>query len=532
MKVLFNDETKVLYESLFKEAMAVLNEGKADTDEGYVVIEDLPSYYQVLDQLKDLGLARFARVPVTEESFYIDADSRKITVPSAFDANGIAVQFDHTAETLYFTIDRYFDDFDLTVCNPANQQEGAYYGRCMIQWKNAAGDIGYDKAYMFDEGSDVATDDNYNMITFGWPLHEEITNVSGKLEFSVIFEVIENENEPNSKILYSFNTLPATCMIQPNLVPDENHYKGVAPEDVSALMSSALRPSFSGVFNSALGQKAYFLPDGDLPVTLDLVDGSYVLEVKADGSGELLYKWYKDGLQIEGADQATYTATIAGRYYVMVGNQNKDRVRWTQSQVCHIPEASELYYSVDLGPKGYANGTEVTVQVGGLNEDKKPLESVVGTVSFQWYKRDAQGVVTSIEGATGASYILNETDGPGHYYVVAKAFNNNDYSEDTKSSEMEVKLVAHSPSSVLLEWNEDSKKFIATPAIDYPTDLVYEWLHLDSLTKVVTRDVNEYAPTAAGSYQCIVYQNPWYDDPVWGTESDPPTSSNVVSITL
>lgn len=530
MKVLFNDETKVLYESLFKEAMDILNKGKPK--EEHVVIENLPSYYKVLDQLKRLGLTKFVRIPVTEELFHIDADTRDITVPSAFNKNGVAVQFDHTAETLYFTIDRYFDDFDLALCNPANAKEGAYYGRCMIQWQAPNNDVGYDKVYMFDEGSDIPTDENYNKITFGWPLHSEITKMHGILRFSVIFEVVEDINDPNSKILYSFNTKQAQCRIEPNLIASEDHYKTSEPEDVSALMSSALRPSFSGVFNSELGQKAYFLPDGDLPLTADLVDGSYILKVQAVGSGELTYEWYEDGIQQEG-NQPTYTAYKAGRYYVKVGNQDGDRVRWTESQVCIIPGASELGYSTDLGSRGYADGTTVTVQVSGLNEKNESTEPIVGTVSFQWYKRDAQNVVTSIDGATSASYTLNETDGPGYYYVKAKAFNNNDYSEEATSSEMEVKLVAHSPSSVLLEWNEDSKKLIATPVIDYPTDLVYEWVNTDSYTVTRTIDINEYSPTVAGNYQCNVYQNPWHGEGLpWETDSKPATPSNPVTVTL
>lgn len=46
--------------------------------------------------------------PQNEPHFIIDADTRVITVPSAF--TFLALKGDHNAETIYFEIDRYFDD--------------------------------------------------------------------------------------------------------------------------------------------------------------------------------------------------------------------------------------------------------------------------------------------------------------------------------------------------------------------------------------------------------------------------------------
>jgi hypothetical protein len=436
-------------------------------------------------------------------------------------------------------MDRYFDDFDLAVCNPANSQEG-YVGRCMIQWKTSNGNIGYDKAYMFDEGSDMESDGIYahNRITFGWPLHEEITSVPGILKFSVILEIVENEIEPNAKVLYSFNTKEAECVIHPNLVTNQKDYKSAKPEDVSALMSSALRPSFSGVFNSTLGQKAYFLTDGDLPVTANLVDGEYMLEVEARGSDgvELLYKWYRvdeDNNITELIDQTEnyYIALEAGRYYVMVGNPNRDRVRWTQSQICEIPGASELYYIENVAEKGYADGSsKLGVLVGGKNREGEVLNNIVGEVTYQWYKRNWDNSEEAIKDATSHELILQPEMGPGSYWVEAIASNNNDTSEIAKSNETEVKLPAHSPEAVVITWDEDDSKLVAEVTIDYDNDLVYEWINSDTLKAYEFRNINEFVPTTSGSYYVKVYQNTWPGHPMEQSSEKHPKLSNVVYV--
>ena len=51
-------------------------------------------------------------IPFGENDFVIDANSRKIGVPQEFARNGVGVEGDHFVESLYFTIDRYFDTID------------------------------------------------------------------------------------------------------------------------------------------------------------------------------------------------------------------------------------------------------------------------------------------------------------------------------------------------------------------------------------------------------------------------------------
>jgi hypothetical protein len=50
-------------------------------------------------------------LPQDEELFEIDANKRKINVPASF-SGGASVVGDEIAETIYFSIDRYFDITD------------------------------------------------------------------------------------------------------------------------------------------------------------------------------------------------------------------------------------------------------------------------------------------------------------------------------------------------------------------------------------------------------------------------------------
>jgi len=86
-------------------------------------ISSLNEYYAYLRDLVDIAnqteeeKAFFVRLPLDEDVFAIDANTRNITVPASFARNGVGVQGDEMAEILYFTIDRYFDAVDLASSN-------------------------------------------------------------------------------------------------------------------------------------------------------------------------------------------------------------------------------------------------------------------------------------------------------------------------------------------------------------------------------------------------------------------------------
>ena len=82
-------------------------------------------YFSQIANLAEIDL-KYTILPLDEETFDIDANSRKITIPNSF-KSGVGVQGDQVAEIIYFKINRYFDATDL------NTQNIYRVGKC--QWR-------------------------------------------------------------------------------------------------------------------------------------------------------------------------------------------------------------------------------------------------------------------------------------------------------------------------------------------------------------------------------------------------------------
>ena len=160
-------------------------------------ITTLEEYYNWLPDLKSVTVeengvqvvkpTKFTVLPLDEEHFKINANTRAINIPADFKKNGVAVQGDDLAEIVYFEIDRYFDAVDLNNCD------------IYIQWeapKDSNGDIkkGTSDTYIRDIESQPGK------LIFGWAISEAITNASGNLKFSVKFLQRDKESK---KIVYN-----------------------------------------------------------------------------------------------------------------------------------------------------------------------------------------------------------------------------------------------------------------------------------------------------------------------------------------
>ena len=161
---------------------------------------------------------KYLRLPLDEPMFEIDANTRKIDVPNEFKSNGLSVQGDHLAETVYFVIDRYFDYMDLNNTNVT------------INWKMGA-ETGKTKKFT------MSTDVIPGSIVFGWPIDNIITQKSGTLTFAVEFNRKDNGEEGN--VLYDFNTLPATVNIKDGLVVGDITPVGLDNDILAALANSS-----------------------------------------------------------------------------------------------------------------------------------------------------------------------------------------------------------------------------------------------------------------------------------------------------
>lgn len=175
-------------------------------------IDSLETYFTYIEDLIKIKKGenttygrKYSILPIQEDYFEIDANTRTITVPEVFRKNGLGVMGDNTAETIYFKINRYFDAMDLNTAD------------IYIQWENSNGDKGISKEWV----RDIDTFDDF--MVFGWVLGNNITKSSGTIKFSIRFIKTKQGQTPDEKIVtYSFSTLNAHALINPALDFDVN----------------------------------------------------------------------------------------------------------------------------------------------------------------------------------------------------------------------------------------------------------------------------------------------------------------------
>lgn len=422
-----NAEQFETYKALFRKAEAELREaGRPEMTEGSITT--LQEYFSVLE---DLVKAKYLQdengnyidltgkivkeeekvldpknryytiLPLDEEPFKIDANTRTISIPKNFATNGVSVEGDQVAEILYFEIDRYFDAMDLN-----NQQ-------IIIEWENASGDKKASCEWVRDIESKPGK------IIFGWALDDSITKKAGNVKFAVRFYTID---EDKKRLYYSFGTQIAQVTIKPTL-----HYdlinKTVEIVNANELVLKRIKNSITGIlpspeapyFEEALGD--YLWVEGekgwekialDAKGKLNIKVGSYLSTI-ADGSGNISYNWYfatKDP-EAEDFDPAIDWSNVEDEVapFAYTGSVCKvTRVGYYKVMAINTYEANELYqnstesdYIVKIvGP----TKPEVTLSASPsrfLTRDGKVILTANvnennGVVTYEW--RQAAGVTT------------------------------------------------------------------------------------------------------------------------------------------
>lgn len=212
-----------------------------EKSQGTITVENLEQFFGSIQEIAALD-SKYLRLPLDEPMFEIDANSRKINVDATpFKANGLSVQGDHLAETVFFKIDRYYDTMDLMNTDIyVNWKMGSAFGRDECSIKSDAIIPGY--------------------IVFAWPIHDKITAKSGALQFSVQLNI-----EKEGKNAYALNTLTANLNIKEGLVL-------VNPEvvDMESNIKSILINSSFGDGTAAVGEVKWATGNGNgLVKTLD-----------------------------------------------------------------------------------------------------------------------------------------------------------------------------------------------------------------------------------------------------------------------
>lgn len=259
------------YASLFATASQALNITNPDE-----YISSLNEYFAAIEDLAQIDL-KFTILPLDEETFDIDANSRTITVPPSF-KHGVGVKGDQVAEIIYFKIDRYFDATDLNTQN------------IYIEWENAKGEQGLSKEYV----RDITTDPDH--IIFGWPLASQITEYAGAIKFAVRFYSFKDPTAAEKEIVYSFATQPQTIMINNTMdfaIADEGIQR--LEDDVIDMIKARFQnsekddvttdvPAPTFLLNLTTGEYDVYTKD-----TYDEDPNSYALQAQAVGSGNVTY---------------------------------------------------------------------------------------------------------------------------------------------------------------------------------------------------------------------------------------------------
>lgn len=185
----------------------------SDEETGKVYISSIEEYFSVIQILSeivkyviknqtgydaDLYSDKLFIIPFDENSFEINADTRKIGIPQAFSRNGVGVEGDHFVETLYFTIDRYFDTIDFARPDVL----------AIIEWTNGNNEKCYSPAWT------KVLDDDATKVIIGWVITDKATAKAGTIKFSVRLYTLDDNK---TKITSSFATLITSVVINPSM---------------------------------------------------------------------------------------------------------------------------------------------------------------------------------------------------------------------------------------------------------------------------------------------------------------------------
>ena len=436
-------------------------------------ISDINDYFMELYNIKEgvvngtVGFDPYMLILPNENDepiFTIDANTRQITVPPAFNA-GVGVQGDDLAEVIYFSIDRYFDTTDL------------YDKEIFIQWEAPSG----------DRGLSIAINKTLNLlpnkVVFGWAISKEMTTKAGAIKFAIRFYEREAQGEA-PKLIYSFSTLTSTVKINPALdfdIDTEDDVNAIGAIDKSALIYKMMRNSSA----SGLDAKAVAPTIDETDCTPDFAPAEFDVgqkfegrarfgeEDSADGYGTISYSWYrslndnyKDSILIEASPALEYkpidgkeTKKIYETYYIENNGQyevyngtipNSDGITIYKRYTSYIPDKAGYYYFVAKNSAGRGNENKTNSSNWLIAFAKKanvdcsellhtimvdsqatlnPSISVEddGVLTYQWYKGEtSDGDYSAINEATSPTLNVNEE---GYYFIKVINSKNNDTTE-------------------------------------------------------------------------------------------------------
>ena len=188
------------------------------------MITNIEEYLKNLWKIQDGNLPAQAILLPSDETIYnVNLNTREIEAP-----NSLGAKKDHLAETIFFAVDRYFDNMDLTktVCvvqyvnHNATDEDGNPAGGFLYLVPF------YDVAYYQDKGEDK--------ILIPWAIGGPATAASGSITFALRFYLC---NKEGTEIIYNLNTLPVDSKVLESMdVIVEDNQNFMIPDTTVAML--------------------------------------------------------------------------------------------------------------------------------------------------------------------------------------------------------------------------------------------------------------------------------------------------------
>lgn len=379
-------ENTTKYKALFEKVSEILKLEPA--------ISTLDEYFQHLHEisLKDPSLII---LPLDEEKFFIDGNSRKITVPQAFVKNGVGVQGDHYAEYIYFEIDRYFENIDF----------GSPSITAVVEFIDANQQKHFTKAWI------KYTDEKSSKVLIGWPITQDVTSKAGPIKFSVrLFELEGNSYKR------SFGTLIGQLVVNPSLdfaisKAEIDNIQGKLDADVEGEVLRRMINSPAADYSAKEVVSPVFLfryKEGVGPNDSCSADAGDVLKVQAIAPGSVTYSWFKDKTPIT-AERVYKQLTAFKENVLIYENKGTD-----EAPVYRLADVSEETFA--KGGPYYESYSEYTLP---SSKDGETMSDITGTYrcvaqnNMYGFSRSSDDAHNIPEGRTDEDCIIGSVVVPG-----------------------------------------------------------------------------------------------------------------------
>lgn len=165
------------------------------------------TYKNLLSSIKNAAIQTTTTVdmPSNKQLYEVDLNSRTINGPAT-----ISVQGEHYAETVYFLVDRFYDNMDLAQTN------------CVIHY--VINNKSYVYAVPFCDGRSYD-----GKLIIPWNISMSATQTSGTIQYFIRFYLIDDSENDSEDFyyIYNLNTIPAssrvlTTLSQYDFVEEDN----------------------------------------------------------------------------------------------------------------------------------------------------------------------------------------------------------------------------------------------------------------------------------------------------------------------